>query len=101
MEKMEILEKVMEKMPTHFSSNEFVKKAVKLGLANVYRTNGTIIRFLHKNAIQTTSRKMWMKRDDPKEQSRISFDDEILRAIDLLKSKGYKIMKPVSEWQEL
>ena len=58
---MEILIKTLEQMPTTFSSNQFANKARKNGLTNQEIGNGAVGTFLHRNAHQGSSRRMWTK----------------------------------------
>ncbi len=90
----EIMKKTLGEMKSVFSSNEFSKKAKKNGLSAKEISNGVIALFLHQNAIQMDSRRMWKK--DNNVQS-----NNLLEAIQLLKSHGYKVMKPVNEWVEV
>jgi len=96
---MDILQKTLDEMEFSFSSNQFSKKARKNGLSKQEISNGIIAIFLHRNAIQGNTRRMWRKSntlDSPKK-----IEDKIAEAIDLLKSSGYKILKPINEWIEL
>jgi hypothetical protein len=96
---MEILKKTLSEMNFSFSSNEFSKRAKKNGLSKMEIANGAIAMFLHRNAVQGETRRMWRKHngillETPK-------TDQIMEAIALLKSQGYKVLKPVSDWVEL
>lgn len=97
---MDILLKTLNEMNFTFSSNEFAKKARKNGLTKQEVDNGAVASFLHRNALNAGSKRMWRKAAliPPTNDSKV---DKINEAINLLKSKGYKIMKPVSEWIEL
>jgi len=96
---MDILKKTLDEMNYSFSSNEFSKKARKNGLSKREVDNGVIALFLHRNAIQGETRRMWRKHNGLKSDKDKS--DKIMEAIDLLKSNGYKILKPVSDWIEI
>ena len=96
---MEILKKTLSEMNFTFSSNEFSKKAQKNGLSKQEVNNGVIALFLHRNAVQGETRRMWRKHNGLTSDKQKS--DKIMEAIDLLKSNGYKILKPVSDWVEL
>ena len=96
---MDILNKTLSEMNFTFSSNEFSKKAQKNGLSQMEVDNGVIALFLHRNALQLGTKRMWIKKNVVSSDKQKS--DEITIAIDLLKSKGYKISKPVTEWVEL
>jgi len=90
----DILKKTLAEMKSVFSSNEFSKKAKKNGLSEKEIANGAIALFLHQNAIQMDSRRMWKK--DNNVQS-----NNLLEAIALVKSHGYKVLKCVHEWVEV
>jgi hypothetical protein len=93
----DILSKSLEKMPDFFSSNQFADAAIRLNYPKIAITKGMLGSYLHKHATQSnTSKRMWHKRGNYQQQ----FND-IDAAISLLKSQGYKIMKPVSDWQEI
>ncbi|HRH85043.1 MAG TPA: hypothetical protein PK210_12465 [Bacteroidia bacterium] len=96
---MEILKKTLSEMNFTFSSNEFSKKAKKNGLSKREIDNGVIALFLHRNAVQGETRRMWRKHNGLTSDKHKS--DKIMDAIDLLKTNGYKILKPVSDWIEL
>ena len=96
---MDILNKTLSEMKFTFSSNEFSKKAKKNGLSKQEVNNGVIALFLHRNAVQADTRRMWRKHNEITSDKHKS--DEIMRAIDLLKANGYRILKPVSDWMEL
>lgn len=90
----DILKKTLAEMKSVFSSNEFSKKAKKNGLSEKEIANGVIALFLHQNAIQMDSRRMWKKYNG------VNLND-LSDAIQLLKSHGYKVMKPVNDWVEV
>jgi hypothetical protein len=95
-----ILHKTLSEMNYVFSSNEFSKLARHYGISNHLVHSGALSSFLHKNARQMESRRMWTKLNGQihhKEQS----TDKITDAISLLKQNGYKIMKPINDWIEL
>jgi hypothetical protein len=93
---MEILKKTLGEMNFSFSSNEFSKKARKNGLSKQEIDNGVIALFLHRNAVQGETRRMWRKHNGLTSDKKLQ--DKIMEAIDLLKENGYKIMKPVTDW---
>jgi hypothetical protein len=93
----EILSKSLEQMPDFFSSNQFSDAAIRQNYPKIAITKGMLGSFLHKHATQSnTSKRMWHKRGNSHQQ----FND-IDAAIALLKSHGYRILKPVSDWQEI
>ena len=91
-----LLEKTLEEMRPAFSSNKFAKRAKKNGLSQEEVNSGVIASFLHKHAEPGASRRMWSKRNG---LASTTTPDKIMEAIDLLKAKGYKILKP--DWIEL
>lgn len=97
---MDILKKTLDEMKFYFSSNEFSKKARKNGLSKQQVNNGAIAFFLHRNAVQGETRRMWRKHNKGLTPN-YELSDKIMEAIDLLKANGYKIMKPVSDWIEV
>lgn len=94
----EILTKTLNEMSYVFSSNEFSKRAKKNGLLQTLINGGALSSFLHNNAIQDGSRRMWRKKNDLIFEK--SKSEQIADAIKLLKSEGFKIMKPVNDWIE-
>jgi hypothetical protein len=96
---MDILNKTLSEMNFTFSSNEFSKKAKKNGLSQQEINNGAIALFLHRNSVQGETKRMWRKGNGI--TSHNLNPDKITAAINLLKSHGYKILKPISDWVEL
>jgi hypothetical protein len=94
-----ILFKTLNEMTFIFSSNSFSNRAKKNGLTKQQINNGAISHFLHLNAIRDGSRRMWKKKNYLTDQQPIS--EKIKEAIELLKSHGYKIMKPINDWIEI
>jgi hypothetical protein len=93
----EILSKSLEKMPDFFSSNQFADAAIRQNYPKIAIAKGMLGSFLHKHATQSnTSKRMWHKRGNSHQQ----FND-IDAAIALLKSHGYRVLKPISDWQEI
>ena len=92
---MEILEKTMNEMPNSFTSNEFNKMAVKNGYPAKNLKRKGLANFIRKYADNAyDGSKTWVKR--VKNNGVISEE----KMIEYLKSKGYKVMKPVNEWVE-
>ena len=102
---MEILEKTFKQMPSIFTSNAFNQQAVKNGYPKRLLKNNGLAWFLHKHADNDKVRtKTWIKRtnkvnNDNREES--YYFSNLQEIIDFVKSKGYKVMKPVSEWIEV
>lgn len=102
---MKILEKTFDQMPRMFTSNAFNSQAVKNGYPKHLLKNNGLAWFLHKYADNDRERsKTWVKRNtDPIYTHEISKEfkfKNVDEMIAFLKSKGYKIMKPVSDWVE-
>lgn len=96
----EIYLKVLAKMSSSFTSNQFANCLRKNGLNNIFITNGNMFLFLIKNCVQSeSSKRIWYKKDSenkPTTQSLITnssaLTDEI--CISFLKSKRiYKIYR--------
>ena len=96
---MDIFEKTLSEMNFTFSSNEFSKRARKNGLSKQEISNGAIALFLHRNAVQKGSRRMWVKHNG--HNSDKQKHDNVLDAINLLKSLGFKVLKRVTDWIEV
>lgn len=102
-----ILTKTLNQMPMYFSSNGFTKKAMANGLPKNFVHNAACNRFLYANC-NRHGRRQWSKKVDIKEKQ-IELDIIVNKsqmltennAIALLKSLGYKILKPKTEFVEL
>ena len=104
-----ILEKTLREMPNAFTSNAFNKAAVKNGIPKSLIENTGLYFFLKTHATNACrGSKTWMKniktKGDLNENQNLSqikverIDVDV--AIRLLKSLGYKVLKPVNEWKE-
>jgi uncharacterized protein (DUF2252 family) len=91
----EILKEVLAKMPKGFSTNQFNLVARKRGLAD-YQIENFSRNFLHENCTLVSGR-TWLKKD----QNKTVVETDIQQAINLLKSKGYKVMKPTTNYEEV
>ena len=96
----EILTQTLAKMPKLFSSNEFSRVAQKNGITKSQIAHGVISSFLNhnENIKRGDTLRTWYKVNPS--SNNIIYND-VDEAIKLFKSKGYKVLKPVSEWQEL
>lgn len=93
---MEILEKTMQEMPVTFTSNEFNKRAVYNGYPQKALKHKGLHRFIKRYADNAyLGSKTWIKKT--KTTSKTTEKE----MIEHLKRKGYKIMKPKTEWEEL
>jgi hypothetical protein len=104
----QLLLETLEKMPVIFSSNQFSKLAQKKGIPKNFVNNGGISDFLRYYAEQCGSRRIWKKNtieNEPKVFIPKLFKSEKNTnkedAINLLKSLGYKIMKPITQFEEI
>jgi AAA+ superfamily predicted ATPase len=95
----DILDRTLNEMNSYFSSNEFSEKAKKNGLSKREIQNGVIALYLHHNAIQGSTRRMWNKNLSLVAEKQI--EDKIADAISLLKKHKYKVFREVSEWVEI
>ena len=104
----EILLKAFNQMPNTFTSNEFGNAARAAGYSKRRTKNGQLGMFLSRYADnEYRGSKTWTKKTaiDLIEPVRaasnlISFENEE-KIIQYLKSKGYKIMKPTTNWEEI
>ena len=103
---MEILQKALNEMPDKFTSNQFIKVALKYGISEkLIRYNG-IPKFLRKH-VKKTGLRLWEKKQVTQRNilhSPFMTIDQIWSeesSIQFLKSKGYKIMKPTTGWEEI
>lgn len=95
---MTILKQTLDQMPMIFSSNIYSIAAQKNGLDKYLINQGIIVTFLSKNC-KRVSKRIWEKK--PTNTSEITDAEKLAEAIKLVKSFGYKVMKPVNEWVEL
>jgi exonuclease III len=110
-----IFEKTIEQMPDVFTSFEFNKKAVKNGYPTKLLKNKGLSRYIKKYAtLEYPGAKTWSKNKKQNELFEIDinqFKETAARfqkmqmtdeqMIQHLKAKGYKIMKPQTEWKEV
>lgn len=88
---MEELFKALDEMPNVFSSSEFCKKARLLGITTRQIQDALCSEFLKKNAIHVEKRTY----------TKIEGETYLERCINYIKSEGYKVLKPVTEYKEL
>lgn len=99
------LNKTLSEMPEIFTSNHFAQKARLNGVDQKAIDNNIIACFLHENAVQTASKRTWRKSVLKTTyceavQTRSENLEAEQNAVSLLKSLGYKIMKPKTDWIE-
>lgn len=104
----EILESILYEMPQVFTSNYFCKVARKKGVHENIIVNGGIAAFLWQNCDPTTSTgngtrtRTWLKKNQTTLINKVVADDnDIQKAIKLLKDNGYKIMMVKQEFVEV
>lgn len=74
-----------------------------------YDTDNYYTRPFLTNVAKRISKNVWVKKNTQVTTSNVPVElakpeptqDDIKKAIDLLKAKGYKVMMPKTEWQEL
>jgi len=93
---MSILETTLKQMETTFSSNTFIGKAYLLGLKNNKLNKRVVREYLIANCTQLSTTRMWTRKQLKKS---VQLND--VSCIAYLKSRGYKILKPVTEYHEL
>jgi len=111
---MKILEKTLNEMDSVFTSNQFAKQARLNGLSQIDVLNGAMSSFLHQNAKQLDSKRIWSKVENTHSNDALydenvtaSIPDEekdaykITEAIQFLKKEGYKIQKKTLQWVDL
>ncbi len=94
---MEELKRALNEMQDKFSSNEFASLSRRYGITDKQIKNKVANRFLLQNCIQI-NRKSWEKKNT---NSLFDNKHQEEQAVLLLKSLGYKVYKPVTEYQEL
>lgn len=92
-----ILHQTLYQMPDRFTSYQYGKKLRKNGLCTV-KENVRQDRFLIHHCAHPTP-KTWVKRETGAYMEAYGMNED--NAIKLLKGKGYRVFKPVTEWKEL
>jgi hypothetical protein len=85
-------------MPNEFTSNEFTKKLRKNRYDNRLIANHDNVKYLQQHAIQLSLRR-W-KKLNVRIDTNVNIN-KIQEAIDLIKSQGLRVMKQVTDWQEI
>lgn len=95
----ERLTSALQMMPNNFTGNQFYKQCRKLGIGKSILDNGYATRFLEDNSARISQRQ-YLKIDNSKStQKQEQWSDEMMIA--KLKEKGYKILKPSTEYIEI
>tara|TARA_R110000822_G_scaffold23308_6_gene72258 strand:- start:767 stop:1057 length:291 start_codon:yes stop_codon:yes gene_type:complete len=93
-----ILEKTIKEMPDVFTSNYFSDRAVDNGYPRKLLKN-KIAAFLRRHSFnEYPQSKTWHKIDKVSKPVEVIGEAEM---ITYLKTKGYKIMKPITQYEEL
>jgi hypothetical protein len=97
MEVNEILEKTLERMPFSFTSNQFAIKGKKFGLKQIDINSGVISAFLKVKCNRGDTLRSWVKN----EKIYVVEDTNLQSAIKLLKKNGFKVLKQVTQFEEV
>jgi hypothetical protein len=93
------LQLAFDELPDVFTGKKFAKTLKARG---VYCTTTMRIKFLHENAKHYNSRENWVKNKYcAKQPEKDNVIDPETKCINFLISRGYKILKPITEWVEL
>lgn len=106
---MEIFNQILKEMPNEFTTNMFVKSMRQKNISESIIKNQRHIPFLTSKCERFTRNTFGKKyqRDllfESSTESKIEYKKNNMDekdAIEFLKSKGYKILKPITEYQEL
>ena len=104
MREQELLNNILAKMPNHFSSNQFSRTGKKMGLSKISITNGIISLFLNATCERGDTLRTWYKiKEEPRYSIPVANRTELtlVECIEFLKAHGYKVLKPVSNWEEV
>ena len=99
---MEMLTKALDEMPKKFTSHEFYKTLEGMGYPTHQAVDRNRLREFLLGYCNHLSKFIWEK--IPTRQQELSFNEPTMReleSIEYLKSRGYKIMKPQTEYVEL
>ena len=100
---MELFEQVLKEMPFEFSTTLFIRKLRERNVSQRVIDSQTHLRFL-KSKCDKITRNTFARRS---EKSQLIFETSQINelteetCIKFLKSKGYKIYKPITEFKEL
>ena len=97
---MNTLKQALDSMDKVFSSSQFCRAIAKNGIVKVSLTYRGASKYLELNR-NRLSEKTWEKIEVSINEGREKRAKRINDAIQLLKSEGYKILKPINKWKEL
>jgi hypothetical protein len=101
---MEVYQRVLSSMPQMFSTNQYLERLKRVANSQDDVSGGKHIKFIKKECHRVSNR-TYMK--IPKEVQLVlepRVEEKILNeqnATDLLKSLGYKVLKPIKDWVEI
>jgi len=96
-----VLEDVFKAMPDVFTAREFRSQLEARGY-NPYRGKKGFNDFLSKHAkTEYPKSKTWIKKTGTSWIEPISEKTDLQKAIELLKNNGFRILKPINQWEEL
>jgi hypothetical protein len=108
----DVLTRALAKMPVTFSSTDFINECVDMGFPyDVLSRTNMVAPFLKDNT-HRVSKRIWSKGPlahlspvkevvEPRKTEVAPKAMSETECVDFLKARGYKIMKPVSDWVEL
>jgi hypothetical protein len=102
---MEIYERVLSTMPQMFSTNQYLVRLKRVATSQDDVSGGKHIKFI-KNECHRVSNRTYMKRPKPVQ---LELEQQVVEqpvlnehnATELLKSLGYKVLKPIKDWVEI
>ena len=100
MTRRQILEKTMKEMPNTFTSYDFAQRAILNGFKKIGKNSGLgeFIELYASNDYKYS--KTWTKKQQTtKNIETISIDEKT--CIEFLNTKGYKILKPINQFEEV
>ena len=111
----EILDKAFTRMNNTFTSFEFAKKCIEFGYPSIIIKRKGLSNYLSKHAQNSKIYiKTWVKNKTNIIENNNKFDSSLImnedslinyfdekKCIEFLKSKGYKIQKEISKWEEI
>ena len=97
-----IYEKALAEMPVTFTSSDIANKAKSMGANPKHTQQGAIGFWLSDRAdIERLTRNTWMFVQPKQVESKQQAQCDEQQAVNLLKSLGYRLMKPTTQWEEI
>ena len=94
---MQLFEQILNEMPQQFSTELFIEKMRERNVNQNYIQSGHHVKYL-KSKCQMLSKRMYSKSFLEQPQKPQLTEESCIR---FLKSKGYKILKPITEFKEI